>query len=135
MFDHIKQVDHQARRKRLKWIGIIVLTLAVAGGLYYQFKNYREERTAAQFFEALQRQDYQEAYRLWQPRPTYKFNDFSDDWGPEGLLGRVEQFDITSSSTSGTGVVVRVQVNDRLNVAVRVERRNQSLSFPPDLGR
>ena len=131
MFEHIKPIDFAARRRRRLLIGSLAFCVMLAGYIYYEFKNYTEERTAIHFFEALQKQDFQEAYRLWQPTSVYKFKDFSEDWGLEGLLGRVNRFHVTGSSARGSGVVVRVQVNDKMNVGIWVEKKDQSLSFPP----
>ncbi|MBI3895610.1 MAG: hypothetical protein HY313_06735 [Acidobacteria bacterium] len=98
--------------------------------LLYQFKNYAEERQALHFFEALQRQDFEEAYRIWQPSEYYKFKDFMEDWGSNSPQGLVRRFRITGSTARGSGVVVRVIVNRRL-IRLWVEKKDKSLSFPP----
>lgn len=131
MFDNIKPIDPRAERRRRYLISSLVFVLLLSGYGYYQFRNYAEERQARQFFEALQRKDFEEAYRIWQPTTSYKFKDFLEDWGDKGLQGPVEQFRILRSSRRGTGVVVQVRVNRNQNVSLWVERRDKSLTFPP----
>jgi hypothetical protein len=43
----------------------------------------------------------------------------------------VKQFHITGSTERGSGVVVRVMVNDKENLALWVEKKDRSLGFPP----
>jgi hypothetical protein len=131
MFDDIKPLDEKwERRKRQLIIGVPIF-LAVCGYLYYEFKNFREERAVSHFMEALERQDYQEAYRLWQPSQYYTFKNFSEDWGPDGVEGVINDFDITNSRSRGSGVVVDVRVNGQKQIRLWVEKSTRSLSFPP----
>ena len=131
MFDHIKPIDLKAERRRRYLISGFVFVLLLSGYSYFQFRNYAEERQARSFFEALQRKDFEEAYRIWQPGASYKFKDFLEDWGDKGLQGPVENFRIVRSRRRGTGVIVEVQVNRRENVRLWVERGDKSLTFPP----
>ena len=131
MFEHVKPLDEKwERRKRQIIIGIPLL-LGLAGYFYYEFKNYAEEQAVSHFMEALQRQDYQEAYRLWQPSEYYTFKKFSEDWGPEGVEGVIRDFDVTTSRSRGNGVLVDVTLNGQKRIRLFVERGTKSLSFPP----
>ena len=131
MFEHIKPIDLRAERRRRRLIGLLAFVIMLAGYLWYEFKNYPEERRVSSFFQALQHQEYQQAYGIWQPNSSYTFKDFSQDWGPNGLQQPVKQFHITGSTERGSGVVVRVQVNGHDNVTLWVEKKDKSLSFPP----
>ena len=131
MFENIKPIDPKEERRRRWLIAGFVFLLLFSGYLYYSFRNYPEERQAKRFFEALEHQDYQQAYRIWQPTSSYTYKDFLQDWGSDGLQGQVKQFHISGSTARGTGVVVRVRVNDNQNVSLWVEKRDKSLSFPP----
>ena len=131
MFDHIKPIDLKAERRRRYLISGFVFVLLLSGYSYFQFRNYVEERQARSFFEALQRKDFEGAYRIWQPGASYKFKDFMEDWGDKGLQGPVEGFRITRSRRSGSGVIVSVRVNGNQDVSIWVERRDKSLTFPP----
>lgn len=131
MFENIKPIDPKAERRRRRLIAAFVFLVLLSGYLYYTFKNYPEERQAERFFTALEQHDYQEAYRIWQPTSSYTFKDFLQDWGDDGLQGPVKRFHITGSTARGTGVVVRVRINDNQNFSLWVEKRDKSLSFPP----
>lgn len=131
MFEHIGPVDSKEGRRRRLLVSSLAFVVLMAGYLLYELKNYPEERQAQRFFEALQRQDFQEAYRIWQPSDVYTFKDFMEDWGPNGLQGPVRRFWITGSTARGSGVVVRVRVNRRLGIRLWVEKKDKSLSFPP----
>ena len=131
MFDYIKPIDLKAERRRRYLISAFVFILFLSGYLYWQFRNYAEERQARSFFAALQQRNFEEAYRIWQPTSSYKLKDFLEDWGDQGLQGPVERFRIMGSTRRGSGVVVRIRVNDKQNVSLWVERRDMSLTFPP----
>ena len=131
MFENIKPIDLVAQRRRRWLIAVLAFALMLAGYLFYEFKNYPQERQVSRFFEALERQDFQEAYRLWQPTSAYTFKDFSQDWGRDGLEGPIHRFHITGSTARGSGVIVRVLLNDKENISLWVEKKDRSLSFPP----
>lgn len=131
MFEHIKPIDLKAERRRRQLITGIAFLVLLSGYLYYQFRNYPEERQARRFFAALEHQDYQGAYRIWQPTASYTYKDFLEDWGDHGLQGSVKTFHVTGSTRRGSGVIVRVQVNNKQSVSLWVERKDKSLSFPP----
>jgi len=132
VFENIKPIDPVAQRRRRQLITAVAFTVMIAGYLSYEFWNYREEQQVRRFFEALQRQDFQGAYQIWQPTSAYSFQDFQQDWGPNGHeLGKpVTQFHVTGSTSRGSGVIVRVLVNDE-EKSLWVERKDTSLSFPP----
>ena len=67
--------------------GILVI---VAGILYFQFRNYREEQQIQSFIALLEQKDYKAAYELWgcteeYPCPGYAYEKFLEDWGPESM--------------------------------------------------
>ena len=131
MFDHIKPIDLKAERRRRYAVTVLAFVVLLAGFGYWRFRNFGEERRALHFFQALQGKNFEEAYRIWQPTTSYKFKDFMEDWGDEGLQGPVESFRIVRSRRRGTGVVVEVRVNRGENVRLWVERGDKSLTFPP----
>ena len=131
MFEYVKPIDPKVeRRKKALWIAI---PLAVILGcyLYYEFKNYPEERAVSQFLQALEKQDYQQAYQLWQPSKYYSFGSFQQDWGPQGEEGPIRDYKITNSHERGSGVLVDVRLNGQKEISLWVEKSNKSLSFPP----
>jgi hypothetical protein len=131
VFDHIKPIDPVAERRRRYAVSILAFALLLSAFGYWRFRNYSEENQAAHFFQALQEKRFEEAYRIWQPSPSYKFKDFMDDWGENGVLGPVESFQIVRSRRRGTGVIVELRINNKENVRLWVERGDKSLTFPP----
>src|SRR4051812_38932647 len=95
VFDNIKPIDFAAQRRRRWYIAVAAFCVMLAGYLYYEFKNFPEEQQVKHFFQALQQQDYQKAYQTWKPASSYKFKDFSQDWGPGGVQPQVKEFHIT----------------------------------------
>ena len=131
MFENFPPIDPRAERRRRRLIVGTVFAVICAVYLYYELKNYPEERTARRFFEALEQQDYQRAYQLWQPTSSYTFKDFLEDWGPGGVQGSIRQFQIKDSRAEGTGVNILAIINEKEPVVLWVEKKDNSLSFSP----
>lgn len=131
MFEYIPPIDPQAQRRKRRLIVGTVFAVICASYLYYELKNYPEERQLRRFFEVLQQQDYQRAYQIWQPASSYTFKDFLEDWGPDGVQGSIQQFQIEDSQAEGSGVNVSVILNGKEPVALWVEKKDKSLSFSP----
>jgi hypothetical protein len=131
MFDQFKPIDPKAERLKKRLLIGIPLALALVGYLYYEFKNFPEERAVSRFLATLEAGDYQQAYQLWQPSKYYTFENFQQDWGPEGEQGPIGDFDITDSYARGSGVLVDIRLNGQKEFSLWVERSNKSLSFPP----
>jgi hypothetical protein len=112
---------------------LIILILILAALLTYKFYDFREERAATRFLTVLQQGDYPEAYRLWQPSPSYSYQDFLHDWGPEGDYGKVRTFRLLSSKSKGPeSVIVTVRINDVDPPRdLLVDRQTKSLAFSP----
>ena len=131
MFDQFKPINPKTERLKKRLLVGIPLALILASYLYYEFKNYPEERAVSRFLSALEQHDYQHAYQLWQPSKYYNFEKFEQDWGPNGVEGAIRDFDITSSHARGSGVLVDVVLNGQKEISLWVEKSDKSLSFPP----
>src|SRR3990172_2906923 len=131
MFDQFKPINPKAERLKKRLLIGIPLALALLGYLYYEFKNLPEERAVSRFFTTLEQENYQEAYQLWQPSKYYTFENFQQDWGPDGEAGPIREFDITNSHARGSGVLVDIRLNGQKEISLWVERSTKSLSFPP----
>lgn len=140
-----KEFDaEKARKRKFRIISVIVVALVLLG-LLWGFRYWPQKRVVGRFFEALQKQDYNQAYAIWMHDPNwrqhperyakYPFNDFYRDWGPGGEWGLIKTQKVYGASTCpppSTGVVVDVVVNDRAEHAqVWVEKSDNTLSFPP----
>jgi hypothetical protein len=140
-----KQYDPEKARKKTKRIISAILIVVVLAFLAWWFRYWPEERIVGHFFQALQKQDYNQAYGIWmhdadwqknpQQHAKYPFNDFYRDWGPGGEWGLIKTEKVYGASTCpgpSSGVVVDVIVNDRAEHAqVWVEKSDKTLSFPP----
>ncbi len=128
--DLVKPLDPRWERRKKQLLVTAAVVVLVTPVLYYEFKNWPEERAVKRFLATLQQGDYPGAYRLWKPAPSYRYEDFLRDWGQQSEYGKVTAFEITGSRVRGSGVVVAVMVNRR-EARIWVESRDKSLSFPP----
>jgi len=139
--------EPEAKLRRYILTGIALAAL-VAIGLWYVLRFHTEKKTAEGFLQALVASDTQQAYRIWKPQPTYSYQDFLEDWGPTGYYGPVKSYRIETAQqpkrASGVIVVVAVSPYESFpednetekhqrtkEVRIWVERKDQSLSFPP----
>jgi hypothetical protein len=114
-----------------RYILLGILTVLIAFGFYFAFRNYPEERAVSRFLTTLEQGNFQEAYRLWQPSPSYSYQDFLNGWGIEGDYGKIREFKILATKSQGSSlVIVTVKVNNidpPLDLAV--DRRTKGLSY------
>ena len=143
----------QARRRRVR-ITAIAAILLVCLILAWNFRHYPQERVVDTFFAALQQQDYEKAYGIWNHDPewkqhpekyaSYSFPEFMKDWGPGGQWGIIKSYHIDGSAVpkggTGTkfdvgssGIVVVVTVNERVadKAHIWVEKSDKTLGFSP----
>jgi len=134
----------KGRRKRQILVAIVSLAVILAS-LLYIFRYWPYEHRVNQFFTALEKQDYKQAYALWQNDPAweqhpgkfknYPFSEFCQDWGPSGEWGAITSHKIEGSATpkgGSSGVVVVVTVNQRVEPArLWVEKKDKTLTWSP----
>jgi hypothetical protein len=115
------------RRYLVLWILLAVGTATI---LFILLRNYSEERAVGRFLTALQQQQYREAYQLWQPGPSYTFEDFMAGWGEKGDYGRIREFEILGSRSKGSNIViVVVRINKGQTTEILVDRRTKGLAY------
>jgi hypothetical protein len=142
-----------ARKKRNRIIAIVVIVL-VCAILAWNFRHYPEEHQVDKFFAALQKQDYEKAYGIWNNDPDWKqhpqkyanyaFGGFMQDWGPGGEWGLIKSYYVDGSAVpkggngtnfdvSSSGIVVVVTVNERVaqKAHIWVEKSDKTLGFSP----
>jgi hypothetical protein len=129
-------------------ITTIVFVGLVGGTIFYLLRYHTEKSTVGTFMNALTSGDFQQAYRIWRPNPSYSFEDFLGDWGPTGEYGPVKSYRVESATLprNSSGVVVVVELSryspfpadddfekGRTNkeVNLQVERSNQAISYAP----
>jgi len=113
--------------------GVIALVVVTGALLGYRLRNYPEERAVTRFLTTLEEGNFREAYRLWQPSPSYGFGDFMHDWGEQGDYGKLRQFEILGSKSKGSDAVI---VTARINgvdppLDLVVDRRTKGLAYSP----
>jgi hypothetical protein len=112
-------------------LSVVVLAL-IAGLLAFRFWNFRQEHAVNRFLTTLEAGNYQEAYKLWQPAPSYTYQDFLHDWGAEGDYGKIREFEILGSSSKSGTVLVTVRINNEDPPRdLAVDRKTLGLAFSP----
>lgn len=118
-------------------------------GLWWLLRYHTEKVTVYHFLSAVEAGDMQRAYQTWKPVPSYTFDRFLEDWGPNGYYGPVKSFNVkdTDHPAGCACVDVIVQVNPdhpfpekddvvgqakTKEVKLRVEYSDQSIGFPLD---
>jgi hypothetical protein len=136
--------DPEKSRRQRQRIVVILSILMVAGGVAYHYRYWTYEHRVDQFLTDLERHDYKQAYALWQNDPRweqhpgryqkYPFPDFYRDWGPSGDWGiiREHKIDGAAAPTGGSGVIVQVTINQRVEpLRLWVERRDKTITWSP----
>lgn len=149
-----KPYDPRQGRKRRNIIIAIVFAVLVVGLIWWQLRFWPEERVVDRFFDALQQQNFEQAYGIWMNDPgwkqhpsqysRYSFDDFKKDWGASGEWGVIKSHKIYAAGypprgrgapSFGTpsGVVVIVTVNDRIahKASLWVQKSDNTLGFSP----
>src|SRR5688572_10915121 len=104
------------RGKLIKRLLLSVVTVLIAGAvLYFQFRDYSEDRQVKAFLEHLRNKDYQSAYALWgcseaTPCPQYVLEEFLKDWGPDSPFANASAAEITGKKSCEGGVIEFLQV-------------------------
>ena len=137
-----------ARERRIKrWITITVILVLVAAFLGFWFRYWPQEHVVDQMFIAIEKNDYETAFGLWNADPDWKqhpdkyskytYGQFVNDWGSGGEYGPIKQHEVAGSarprsSHSVTGLVVKVIVNQRAEPAcLWVEDKSRTIGFSP----
>lgn len=108
-------------------LGSVVL-IALLG---FVFWNFAEERAVARFLSALEQGSYPEAYRLWQPSPSFTYEDFLRSWGEQGDYGKIRRFKILGAKSKGSStVIVTVRINNvDPPLELLVDRKTKGLAY------
>jgi hypothetical protein len=115
-----------------RYILVAVVAIIIGGAGYVVFRNFPEERAISRFLTTLEQGNFQEAYRLWQPSDTYKYEDFLHAWGERGDYGKIRTFKILGSRSKGANtVIVTVSVNEEPAIDLLVDRRTKGLAYAP----
>ncbi len=121
-------------KKPIRKYVLLAVAVVIVGGLtYYAFHNYPEEAVIKEFLTQVQKGNYQQAYRIWQPSREYTYQDFMHDWGPQGDYGKIANFVIVHTQSEGSReVVVSVRINNEdPPLDLVVDRKTKGIAYSP----
>ena len=145
LFDPPQQERRSSKIRRYV-IMVVVFIALVVGASWYLLRYYQEKDTVRHFLNEVASGNMQEAYKVWKPSASYSFNDFLQDWGPNGYYGPVRSYQIERttrrSDSNAVDVIVEVSAvkpfpsdaadqSQVKEVDLGVRFSDQSLSFPP----
>jgi len=111
--------------------------VVVVGGLYFWFRNYRQEQAVKHFFALLQEKNYQEAYAVWgctqdHPCKYWGPEKFAEEWGPSSPYADVSSIKITHEDSCGNGVVFSIESPKIQPQGLFVDNETNTLSYAPE---
>jgi hypothetical protein len=126
-------------------LAAVLILLTFAGFLLghgWLFMNLPVEHRMSVFLSALQAQDYPKAYGIyyndanWQQHPDkykdYPLQRFTEDFTTESdWKGPVTSFHVEFSKRDNTGTVVAATINGSVNLTMKYQRSDGTLSFFP----
>jgi hypothetical protein len=115
---------------------------------FFVLRFLPEKRVATTFMDAVVAEKFEDAYKIWKASSSYTYDRFLGDWGTKGYYGPIKSYQIeriTSPPGSNGGTAVLFQIspespfpdeNDPKSsrtrkVALRIEGKDMSFSFPP----
>jgi hypothetical protein len=152
LFEAAPYDPERARKRRVCIISIAAIVI-VLGLVAWHYRYWREEHQVDKFFQALEQQNFEQAYGVWMNDPDWKqhqqkfsrypFGEFMKDWGPGGEWGIVKSHNVDGTAVpeggnagafvGPSGIVVVVTVNQRVadKAHIWVEKSDRTLSFSP----
>lgn len=130
-------IKEARREKIIKRLLLAALLATIAGVvLYFQFRNYPEERQTRTFLQLLRASDYKAAYAMWgctdaTPCRQYPFENFMEDWGPKSPQAKISEARIVTTKSCETGIIQFVRFPDQHEVQLWVERSDRTIGFAP----
>ncbi len=132
------------RRKRIITTAVLVIVVPLLVWFFF-FRYWPEQHVINKFFQAVEHQDFDAAYGIYQGDPdwkqhpdkyaAYSLNQFKLDWGPSGEYGAITSHRVDCAlkpKSSSTGVVVVVTINNRAEPrSMWVESKSKSISDSP----
>ena len=125
-------VAEERRGKVVRRMVVLGMAAVLAGtGLYFSFRNYRQEQIIKQFFSLLEQKKYQEAYSMMgctqeHPCKYYDPQRFMEDFGPQSRYANVSAIKIEHEDTCGNGVVFDV---GQTSEGLFVDKETNTVSF------
>src|SRR5262249_49899176 len=116
-----QQYDEARARRRMKIIIASIIGALILAWGFYHLLNFPERHAADKLFAALQKQDIEGAFAVWNHDSDWKqhsdkyskygYAEFDQDWGPSGEWGIIKSYSVDCSYSGGSGVIVQATVN------------------------
>ena len=144
-----KEYDPRPAKRRWRLIGAGILVVIVAFIAWRIFRYTPETHVINSFFDALENNDYEKAYGIynadpdWKQHPNqydkYTMPQFVLDWGPSGEYGPIKSHKIdcvtepeAKDFQSPSGVIVVVIVNNQTKeTSLWVEKKSKTITTSP----
>jgi len=127
-----------ARREKIfKRIILVAIIASVLASLFYwTFREYREKGQIKAFFLSVESGDLRAAHALWgctesQPCKAYSFEQFLQDWGPDGEFRNVSSARLTRTRSCKTGIIQTVEFSQDNSVIFWVGRDDKNIGYAP----
>lgn len=125
--------------------GVVIAAIVI----FWLLRFHTEYATMRRVMDSIETGNYQQAYQVWKPTSSYSYQDFLQDWGPDGYYGPVKSYQIDYHLTDSKGSNVEITVDlspfqpfptsgDFVKMSktkqarLWVASKDQSVSFPPD---
>jgi hypothetical protein len=139
----------ERREKRNRWLfiggGAALVALLLAWFLYgwdksevvrephvarlvQKLRHHGQEGEVRQFLELVRNRQFEAAYKVWGASKDYPFDKFMEDWGAQRRVGT---FEITSSRTCGSGVVITIDFQKGQEENLWVQNADRTIGFSP----
>jgi hypothetical protein len=134
-------------RRPALFVGSGVVIPAIV--IFFLLRFHAEYETTRSVMDSIASGNLPQAYKLWKPGPSYTYEDFLQDWGPNGYYGPVKSYRIDYHLTDKKGSNVEVtlylspfqpfpadddfpKMSKTKQARLWVATKDQSISFPPD---
>lgn len=145
LFNSSPQNAARSRRYQFLLTGTFAVWILVTALLFF-FSGRPAEKRVNNFFAALETQNFQKAYGIWNNDPAwwqhpsqyaskaYSYSRFLEDWGPSGDYGVIHSHKILySRSKRGNTVLMAVAINGHAAqpTILAVGRKDHTISYSP----
>jgi len=103
--------EHPPSKVRRYIITTLAFAILVALGCWYLLRFHSEKSAVRHFLDAVVAGNFQGAYQIWKPAPTYSYKAFLEDWGTDGYYGPIQSYRMENAIGRGSIVVVVVDIS------------------------